>query len=106
MANIASSRLAFGAVLGTITTTATAVSDTVTGLGKTAGMFNRLVDNMAEQQAVRHKLDQKSYAKQYTNQKALELFKLEAEIKKEVGDDKADGIRFNEILADLESALK
>ena len=40
------------------------------------------------------------------NQKALELFKLEAEIKKEVGESAEDGIRFNEILADLESALK
>lgn len=106
MANIANSRLALGALLGTVASTANAVSDTVTGLGESAGMFNAAVRNARANQAVRHKLDQATFSKSYANQKALEIWKLEAQIKSEVGDNQAEQDSFNKILTDLEAVLK
>ena len=104
MASIANSRMTIGAMLGAIASTANAATETVNGLSETAGMFNAAVKNARANQAVRHKLDQLSFGKTYARQKALEITKLEAEIKKEVSE--ADGESFNRLLTEFEAALK
>lgn len=105
MANLANSRMTFGAVLGAIQTSAFAVSSSVEGIGNTAGMFNAAVKNAAVKQSIRHKIDIGTYEKTYSREKALEVFQLEQKIQKEFNSE-ADIASFNKIHDELLALLK
>ena len=95
--NIANSRMTMAALLGTVTSTAAAITTTVSGIEGAVGMFNAAVQNARTNQSVRHELDQETYESTYTLQKAAEVEKIEHEIRSNLSQDAARQASFNEI---------
>lgn len=103
---VANSRMTLGAVLGTVQTTAFAVSETMSGLSNSAGMFNAAVVNARSKQALRHKADIATFEDLYTLEKAREIETMKSEIFDWIGQDESRQESFNETLAKLRAALK
>lgn len=102
---ISNSRMTFGAVLGTVQTTAFAVSNTMQGLSNSAGMFNAAVENARHKQALRHKADQATFKKIYALEKTREIETLKQEVYEWLGNDEARKKSFAATLAEIEDAL-
>ena len=103
---VANSRMTLGAVLGTVQTTAFAVSETMSGLSNSAGMFNAAVVNARVKQEKRHKADLATFEDLYTLEKAREIETMKAEIFDWIGNDEDRQASFNETLSKLRAALK
>lgn len=97
MSSIANSRMTMSALLATVTSTANAVTTTVSGIEGAVGMFNAAVQNARTNQSVRHELDQETYESVYTLQKAAEVEKITFEIKSTLSQDAARQTEFNSI---------
>lgn len=69
----ANTRLTFGAILGTVQTTANTVSNTLDAANKGVGMLNKLVSDAAARQDTRSKLDSAIFSATLHQEKAKEL---------------------------------
>lgn len=67
----ASSRLAFGNIMGTVVDAANTVSTTLNVVTKSVGMVDAFVSNAAETQRIRMKLEQSSRTEQLIEETAL-----------------------------------
>ena len=70
---MASTRMAFGAVLGTITDTATAVSDLVTTLGDGIGMLHATVHHASNHQKQRHVADNVMFREELITESTMRI---------------------------------
>lgn len=104
--SVSTSRMTFGAVLGTVQTTAFAVSETMQGLSNSAGMFNATVLHAKSKQALRHKADQVSFVELYSLEKAREIETIKHEVYEWLGNDEARKASFSETLKTIKDALK
>lgn len=69
---MASSRLTFGAILNTVTTTANTVTTTLDAANKSVGILTAFVDKAATEQRVRHVADQETFLETLIKEKAEE----------------------------------
>ena len=70
---MATTRMAFGAVLGTITDTAKAVSDLVTTAGDGIGMLHATVHQASQHQKQRHVADNVSFREELVTESSMRI---------------------------------
>lgn len=102
---VSNSRMTFGAILGTVQSTAHAVSSTMQGLSSSAGMFNAAVENARHKQELRHKADRATFRKIYALEKTQEIETLKQQVYDWLGNDEARKKSFAATLAEIEDAL-
>lgn len=96
-ASIANSRMTVAALFGTVTTTANAATQTVSGIADAASLFSSAMENMRTNQAARHAADQETYIDVYSLEKAAEVEKIQHEIRSSLSSDPARQASFNEL---------
>ena len=81
MSTTATARMTFGALLGTVATTANAVTSVVNTGVEGVSMLDRFVKKHATQQKIDHAADMADYAWRVGMQKAQELATLKQEVR-------------------------
>lgn len=76
---MASTRMAFGAIMGTITNTASAVSDLANTVGDSVGMLNKFVESASIDQRERHVVHRTTFREQLIREASMEIAKGDAE---------------------------
>lgn len=102
---MATSRTTFGALLGTITTAASAVTNVLDQVNTTVGMAGTALDDAARRQAARSRMDARSYKRVIASEKAMELETLDQSIIDWLGGDLERTARFDKTYADLMEAI-
>jgi hypothetical protein len=102
---MATTRTAFGALMGTITTAASAVTNIIGQVDTTVGMAGTALDDAARRQQARSKLDARSYKRVIVSEKAMELETLQESILDWTNGDPTRAARFKATYDDLMSAL-
>lgn len=69
---MATARLTFGSVLGTVNTAATTLTSTISAAGKAIGMIDTYVSEAAEKQGIRSLADMETYVDQLISEKSEE----------------------------------
>lgn len=102
---MANTRSTYGSLLGTITTAANAVTNTLSTLDTTIGMAATAIDDAARRQKARSKLDEHAYKRTIATEKAMELETLDQSILDWLDGDEGRTTRFNKTLAELTAVL-
>ena len=73
-------RLTFGALLGTVNTAATTLTSTLDAAGSAVGMLNAFVDKAAKEQRIRHKVDTNEFKNRLVNETAMARAQREKQV--------------------------
>ena len=102
---MATPRMAADALLTTITTSATTVTDLVQSIGTGAKMINDFASNAREQQLINIKLNRVGYVDILKRQKTIEIDQSRQILDDYIGNDQTKADRTKKIWEELEAAL-
>ena len=102
---MASTRLAFGNILGTVVDAANTVSTSLNVVTKSVGMLDAFVTNAAETQAIRMKLEQSSRTEQLIEETALADTQRQQGIKEYLDKNPGTADMYNENQKRLQAVL-
>lgn len=80
MANIASTRMTIGSVLGAVQTAAITVSGTLDAAGSAIGMLNATVSKAAKEQSIRHAIDVNEFKSRLVQEVAMQRSQRERQV--------------------------
>lgn len=98
-------RLTFGAILGTVNTTATTISASIGTVGDAVGMLNSYVEKAAREQKIRHKADTNEFKNRLINELSMQRAVQERQVI-EFCNDKQNEALFKKAHDELQELLK